>query len=715
MPETEDERPGGSSFRVLSEKTLQIPVTTDLFSWCPTMDLLTFAPDNRSIWLYRMGGQLVWKMSVPKLDVNITSVSWKPDGKLLALGCSDGISRICDVNNGRIVHQIKTKSTVSCLDWVSEDEQAVNNRNQNKFENILNVDIIGALPRLSTLSTASNPDSIFTSKAVLDRMINNSTFMESLSPIDMLFNGEVNGALHINVFGHFSISNISFPVQLKDLNPIDHASTSDLSFHGIIAEKNRDICLLPMRVHFLRRFGNDLAHISSTYMRVQSILMYISDIITGVKTEWGNLRETLDNIMKALRESLGTTDYELIKLKMMEMLLTGVPCPELQSWLSERLSERVLRNWRKAMATCHDNIRKLLLEHLIPACERTIVLITRLRGLAHWRERGVHLGLNPDLFANVVDILSLLLRDAHKLVWDVNREAEHFKPFLQWLKFILDETSNQESPDNETDHIIETNKAFTFIMDYLIEPTIKKFFAEDGDHSLPSVEQKLKIAFVEAFEQSAEAMKNHVILGPSVKILSASAQDKFQVATRAISKDEKQRMFIALSTLDDDQEVTFMIFDISKNPNELVSPIVHVARISVENHFLQSMNFVDDSKFIMLLNKKTIESDVRARLVTIDVHSLQYLPIDCTDMKDDIYNLSKAYNVSEFSVIQSRYYSDDFLPIALTTNGRTGRRVGAVLADDCQRFQVFDLDEDQDDDEAEGNEIREGGDSMIED
>lgn len=81
MAEDEDGGERSQAFRLLYEKTIQIPAETNLFTWCPTMDLMTFSPDSKSIWLYRMTGQLVWKVNLKGGNTEIAALTWKPDGE----------------------------------------------------------------------------------------------------------------------------------------------------------------------------------------------------------------------------------------------------------------------------------------------------------------------------------------------------------------------------------------------------------------------------------------------------------------------------------------------------------------------------------------------------------------------------------------------------------------------------------------------------------
>lgn len=112
-------------FQIQLEKTLPNAARPGLAAWSPKLDLLCFVTSNENVLLYRMNGQRVWGIAQRKgksgmrerLNVcngdqtvpepihilNIKQLLTKTPGKVIALGYSDGITRICDVNNGKVV------------------------------------------------------------------------------------------------------------------------------------------------------------------------------------------------------------------------------------------------------------------------------------------------------------------------------------------------------------------------------------------------------------------------------------------------------------------------------------------------------------------------------------------------------------------------------------------------------------------------------------
>ncbi|KAK9367571.1 anaphase-promoting complex, cyclosome, subunit 4-domain-containing protein [Lipomyces kononenkoae] len=638
---------------------------------------------------------------------------------MLALGCSDGMLRVCDVNNGRVVHQIAAHASVSCLDWVSEDKSATHSRNSAPFDNILNIDITASLPKLSTLPTASAPDSIFASKVVLDSMINSSSTSEESSTIDMLVNGSGDNGIYFNIFGHFSIENIQLPSSLEKLTPTTHASSADLSFHAFIVEnQHHTLFILPLRIHFIRRFGNDLAHISSTSTKIQALLIYISDVIGAVLAEWKTMESSLLKPMNSLEGILSVEKDSDIVLSLLETLILGVPNEPLKRWINNHLSDRVIRAWRKASSTAYENIRKLLLENLIPACERAVVHITKVRGLARWRERGVHLGLNPESFTDVIDALTLIMGRAHRLIWDLNKEYDHFKPFIQWIKFMLDEVTNHDSTAEDSDTAIETAKVATYVTDYLHNPTMASYFTNDetskeNSTNLNVLVENLRRLCEKAFRESSDAMKNHLVFGSPVKLIDNSTAKRLHMCVRVIHRETESYLYTAISSELNPKVVTIIRLDVSGNSAELTSCLALVAGFTIANQSVQSLQFIDDEKLMLLLHPRDPDTaKSKAKLVSLEFEKLfaeGAVTIDTRNLNGPICSVSYSANTQEPIWDQCRIFTDEFVPVGLALNGSKGRRVGAVIADDQQRFLVFDLDDDEaaDDEELDGDTMME--------
>lgn len=120
---------------VVGEKFLPSRCRTGTVSYCPTMDLVAVVTvldlpggggrteDKLGVW--RLNGQQVFGWDAPS-GMGIPFVRWKMDGRLIALGTSDGVVRLLNVMNaGKMVHCLipspaepTIRSELSCLSWV---------------------------------------------------------------------------------------------------------------------------------------------------------------------------------------------------------------------------------------------------------------------------------------------------------------------------------------------------------------------------------------------------------------------------------------------------------------------------------------------------------------------------------------------------------------------------------------------------------------------
>ncbi|CAG5116966.1 unnamed protein product [Candidula unifasciata] len=94
----------------------------ELMAWSPTMDLLALANVNGEVLVNRLSWQRVWSLSPPSEGEKICGLAWRPDGKVIAVGYSSGVVRICDVEKGDLVYVGSVRGSVTSLEWVEQSE-----------------------------------------------------------------------------------------------------------------------------------------------------------------------------------------------------------------------------------------------------------------------------------------------------------------------------------------------------------------------------------------------------------------------------------------------------------------------------------------------------------------------------------------------------------------------------------------------------------------
>ena len=113
--------PGKQSFTLLHDKNMLAPASAS--SWCPTMDLLALATTDGQLSLSRLewnkqGGERENKLWSTNPDAPVTSLGWRPDGKVLVSGHADGTVVLHHVEDGETLHVSKPHArAVTSLHW----------------------------------------------------------------------------------------------------------------------------------------------------------------------------------------------------------------------------------------------------------------------------------------------------------------------------------------------------------------------------------------------------------------------------------------------------------------------------------------------------------------------------------------------------------------------------------------------------------------------
>lgn len=96
------------------------------------------------------------------------------------------------------------------------------------------------------------------------------------------------------------------------------------------------------------------------------------------------------------------------------------------------------KRWEKAVATGYENIRRLTHECLLPALERSEVLLSRLIGLSKFHKLSGILGLETRDLKAITETLDCLHLLAHHILVHTNEELEQFMAFSKWLRHEID-------------------------------------------------------------------------------------------------------------------------------------------------------------------------------------------------------------------------------------------------------------------------------------
>ncbi|EPS41320.1 hypothetical protein H072_4857 [Dactylellina haptotyla CBS 200.50] len=518
------------TFEILGERKLVSPAQRRLAAWCPTKDLIAYGLADQTVALYRMNGQKVWQTQKyttgqrsAKKEHNVTQLCWRPDGKLLAVSYDNFITRIIDVQTGRSGHVVEmedvTEGRITAIGWVdnrdpaAEDAENLEPKTKTDFINIggtltddnlgylfglFNFDVSNVLPKLSVLPGVTNADITFSSKQNLDSLINVPSIRKE-DTMDVLLMGTSKGSFAMNVFDSFVVGSMDLSSLIGENDRYaykitHHQATRSLKTHLLLTtsklqpkyrtgndKRQGPTVLHALDILFLSNYGPYLGRVTYTITKVQHLLRYVNETILAMAAEWKAMETVETAYMRAQKEFIGASEEGAAGLEFFELLITGCSSNNMKEWLVDSLGEKGHKKWEKVYTNGYETLRRLAHEHLLPACDRLVVLLSKLRGLARWTDKDSSLGLDPVDYSKLLDLVSGLMAICHEFMGKVNYELDLFSAFIMWLKTAYEEFNslsegNEPNPQPEGELLVDTLRVAEFIGKHLQNSILVAYF-----------------------------------------------------------------------------------------------------------------------------------------------------------------------------------------------------------------------------------------------
>ncbi|KAJ5693690.1 hypothetical protein N7536_004102 [Penicillium majusculum] len=513
----------GPQLTPVGEKSLPAKCKAQAVAYCPTKDLIALATEDEELRVFRLNGQRVFGGSFvgdPYLgedeeDGEIRGMAWKGDGRLLAVACGDGSLRIISSYTGKTVHHYQTyqqKEELSnptenqvpkatCVGWganftdskaaqrhldesagqVSVDDLLAPGVYPSKATTTLQadlprelalLDIESSLPKLSTLPATGGEDDVFSSRASLDAIFHSSK--DSNDSVDVLSVGFDDGTVHLRIFDCFEIGSFavgSSPGTSDSCRILRHASHPLSSTHALLASPVKGntrgpLELVTMDLRFITKSGRYLSLLASKTTQLQNLLRYIGQVQRQIELEWKNAQELPARFLRSVNEDLQEKCQCDFITAIYHLVVTGHCFEPMKEFLMDIVGERGHKRWDKAVSGGYENIRRLTHECLLPALERSQVLLSRLVGLSKFHKLSDVLGLDTTKLNAIVETLDCLHLLAHRVLTHANEELGQFAAFSRWLRHEI-HVLNSEPLSQTLEELQEKRDLFD------VPPTVK--------------------------------------------------------------------------------------------------------------------------------------------------------------------------------------------------------------------------------------------------
>ena len=208
----------------------------------------------------------------------------------------------------------------------------------------------------------------------------------------------------------------------------------------------------------------------------------------------------------------------------MGLLVTGAAEEGVLKWFVDKfMSVQNVRKWEKRILDGYDSLRTYLHEHVIPVCERIVIVLSRLRGLSIWfgtlnvglmgrSNKSGELALGEAAIKQALRIHDTLFLRVHEMLRDILIERASFEYFSSWLLIIAEDIlSSEDSTVDPPLHTIDTPKVGEYITQRLQKPILGEFASDLSVDSgfVSSVKQLMEI-MKGYFERAAGELKEGV-------------------------------------------------------------------------------------------------------------------------------------------------------------------------------------------------------------
>ncbi|CAP79181.1 Pc06g01880 [Penicillium rubens Wisconsin 54-1255] len=777
----------GPQLTPVGEKSLPAKCKAQSVAYCPTMDLIALATEDEELRVFRLNGQRVFGGSFggdPYLgedeeDGEIRGMAWKGNGHLLAVACGDGSLRIISSYTGKTVHHYQTYQgkeeqpnpknptpKAMCVGWgVNFTDSKAAQRHLHESAGQLSVDdllspgvypskagamlkadlprelalldIESSLPKLSTLPATGGEDDVFSSRASLDAIFHSSK--DTNDSVNVLSVGFDDGTVHLRIFDCFEIG--SFPVGSSpgisdSCRILRHASHPLSSTHALLTSPvnggaRGPLELVTMDLRFITKSGRYLSLLASKTTQLQNLLRYIGQVQRQIEIEWKNAQELPARFLRSVNEELQEKCQCDFITAIYHLVVTGHCFEPMKEFLTDIVGERGHKRWDKAVSGGYENIRRLTHECLLPALERSQVLLSRLVG---WLRYEIHV-LNSEPLSQTLEELQ-----EKRDLFDVPPTVKYIKGAL--TKSALRNFIRQlpmigvvQPPAPPTDKWLPGGHGRSFFDTYkslLQQQRESRDKGGDGTSvetpKLNDLTRRLGIQFEKVFGEIALTQRRGILHRSPLTLHSDCDQGVTDLTFCYEDATEGQPCSIYVATRSVTSKHQVYLYRVVLNSVGGVSSTrsTSLATLDLQNGEVRQLQFVSDDTIMILWRDSKGSSHLlhfpfqpaptQSQSETTDPSPLVLDYVEC----DSTPSASKpTISATTLDVSPESPYAGVLIhlfaphgpkarPIHVDVNGRKGRRAICVLYGDAMRYEVLDLDAAMIEDEEEDEDYQEG-------
>ncbi|KAK9681786.1 hypothetical protein RND81_10G027900 [Saponaria officinalis] len=549
-----DDSTRGVPFQLQFDKPA--PSQIKLAEWNPEKDLLAMVTDDSKIILHRFNWQRLWTISPGK---SVSSLCWRPDGKVIAVGLEDGTISLHDVENGKLLRSMKShNAAVVCLNWEEDDGHG-----QNDDCNIIYEDrtprFFPPAPRVPRMPGVVSGD-----PTLVDN--NEDSFHDllhtSYQQFNILCSADNEGGVCFSIFGIFSIGKTNihslflpvidkqvahcvqqasiYKVALsKDLCRLIIICSGELKFNrgNLAGHKTEGLHCLVLDTSIFRRRKKELHQVAQQASNIEDLTDVIRASFSIMYKQWCDAMQTFHDKFHSLSTLIVSNGLDSSPQEELLSLLGGArTSPAVHQFLVNSLGEPGLKRVMKSVSSAGKELQLILLDHIQPAAEIIGFRMGELRGLSRWRARYGCIGLDEKLMDNATEKVGMFIMQIVRFVQILSPVVQQFSNFFNWLlkciKILMSESIDQLPTYNS--ELVVVFLKFLYDQDpvkLLLDQSVADHYVQVDLDTTQRVEELVKLGGF------ADTECLNRTLAKEFCVMESSFREAFDMPLKTISKE----------------------------------------------------------------------------------------------------------------------------------------------------------------------------------
>ncbi|KAI7893339.1 anaphase-promoting complex, cyclosome, subunit 4-domain-containing protein [Mucor mucedo] len=350
-------------------------------------------------------------------------------------------------------------------------------------------------------------------------------------------------------------------------------------------------------------------------------------------------------------------------------LAIGSVTENLRPYFEEFLTTQNIKIIDANVTFSYQNSLRLICEHILPACERMQLELSKLMGYSLWTQRYGDF-LETDSVQSSIDHFSDLIARLHEFASDLNHLATTFQAFIKWITMITIKVSDDDSSveaQNESSLCEDPELVLEFLNKDFIKDSLSEYFVPQTPkkanvETLSDLLTKAKESYYKMLKKPSDTLSEQIVVTSKVFFVLKGILLDQQPRDNVISITTTKETYYAFLQLNPDPKYSAFQYSLCDIPDGVVTDI----------------EFFDAEELGLCLQ---IDED-NSRIETLSINKMKFKTIATTKLITENPKIARSHALNKMRNTK------------IGCNGRPKRRIFSVVGSNGL-IKILDMEDNQ--------------------